>query len=108
MKQQLKNVEWRKKYPNHLENEKWILERRGWGFRLIYDVFEKKENCEIFLGTCIVKQTVIEDNHNCNCNGKCKECKCKQPNYVIETLVVRDDRLVGKFPEISEFLKKRL
>lgn len=77
----LKDVNWRKKYPNKLENDQFVFIRKNWGFRLIYDVYLKREDERAFIGTCIVKEV----------DG------CKKTKYVVKEL---DSQ--------SLFLKKRL
>jgi len=62
-KAEFEDVKWRN-YPNRIENQEFLLVRKGWSFRLLYDVYEKKRG--ILLGTCIVKERADK----CNCPGK--------------------------------------
>lgn len=44
--------------PREMEDERFELRQKGWGNRLLYDVFLKDEKGipEIFLGTCIIER----------------------------------------------------
>lgn len=101
----LKNVNWRIRYPNRLENEKFILERKNWGFRLLYDVYLKGET-PLLLGSCIVKET--DKNVDCNCAGKCVNCKCKKVQYVVKEFVEKDSLLKKRMQDIQAFVTEAL
>lgn len=102
----LKNVNWRIRYPNRLENEQFILERKNWGFRLLYDIYLKGEETPLFLGSCIVKET--DKNEDCNCEGKGINCKCKKARYVVKEIVAKDSLLKKRMQDIQAFVNEVL
>ena len=51
---ELREVEWNRNYPKVIEDDKFLLIRKNWGFRLIYEVHLKKAGESITLGTCHV------------------------------------------------------
>ena len=91
----LKDVDWRSTYPNCLENEQFMLKRKNWGFRLLYDVYLKQEGMQIFLGTCIVK----EASNDCN-------FKCKKQKYATKELVATSRLLKKRMEDINTFINK--
>lgn len=92
----LKDVNWRRSYPNRFENEKLSFVRKNWGFRLIYDVYLKQENTKVFLGSCIVKEV---DNST--------DYKCRTTKYVVEELVSKSLLLKKRMEDINYCIRDK-
>lgn len=91
--QELREVKWSRSYPNRIENEKYFLERRSWGWRLIYAVYLKQENENIFLGTCHVFE---------------REPKKNESIYVVKELNAKLPLMIKRIKEIEDLIRKNI
>ena len=94
---EFKDVDWRRSYPNYLENEQLLLKRKNWGFRLIYDVYLKQEETHVFLGSCIIKEVDNLTSH-----------KGKTTKYVVKELAAKSPLLRKRLKDIDTCICKNL
>lgn len=83
-------------YPMYMENGRFFLKKKGWGNRLIYEVHEKKEKEQEFLGTCRIYWQYESENMSEN----------KIP--IAKVLVERNKKLHNVLKIINELLKEKI
>lgn len=102
---QLQEVEWGRNYPHRIEKGNYILKRKNWGFRLIYDVY-LAETGE-YLGTCHVMQKANFE-HKCKCTEKCSTCKCENKKFVVKELVSKLKKLERHLERIEAIIRESI
>ncbi len=83
-------------YPMFMENDRFFLKKKGWGNRLIYEVYEKKEKEQEFLGTCRIYWQFESENMS---EGKIP---------IAKVLVERSKKLANVLSYINELLKEEI
>lgn len=87
---ELKEVDWKRKYRMEMGSENLVLKRKGWGFRLLYDVYLRYEDGVYeLIGTCHVMQNQNDE-------------------FVVQELVSKSPQLKKRLEDIQLLVQRCL